>query len=191
MTPDAHDPVRVLFLHGLESGPLGTKVLTMRAEGLDVTAPQLDAAPTAALLREGSTDRDAYLRALDTPTQQGLDALAACRPEVVVASSFGAAVLARMLGDARYGSVPAVMLAGAAVKLAGATALPEGLRVVLVHGRDDVVVPIDDARMLAASSPTAMLVEVHDDHRLSATTKSGLLSSLVRLAARGVRASAP
>lgn len=181
-------PVRALFLHGLESGPLGTKVLTLRAEGVDVTAPQLDASQVAALIRDGSHDRDAYLRALETPVKQGLDALVACAPEVVVASSFGAAVLMRMLGDARYGRVPALMLAGAAVQLTGQSSLPEGLRVVLVHGRGDVIIPIEDSRTLAASSPTAILVEVHDDHRLTKTTTSGLLSALVRLAARGIRA---
>ena len=48
---DTSTPVRTLFLHGLESGPLGAKVIALRADGLDVTAPQLDAGPVAALLR--------------------------------------------------------------------------------------------------------------------------------------------
>lgn len=184
---DANAPVRTLFLHGLESGPLGTKVVTLRAAGLDVTAPQLEAAAVQGLLREGSRDLDAYLRALETPAQQGLDAMRACDPEVVVGSSFGAAVLMRMLSHARYGAVPAVMLAGAAVKLTGQTVLPEGLRVVLVHGRDDAIIPVDDSRLLASSSNTAILVEVHDDHRLTETTRNGLLASIVGLAARGLR----
>lgn len=173
-----------MYLHGLESGPMGTKVIALRRDGLEVVAPQLDAAPVAALLRDGSTDRDAYLRALDAPVAQGLEALAAARPDVVVGSSFGAAVLARMIVDPRYGDTPAVMLAGAGVKLAGTTSLPAGLRVLLVHGRDDVVIPIDDSRALAATSRTAVLVEVHDDHRLTTTTHSGMLAALVRLGAR-------
>ena len=32
-------PVRVVFLHGLESHPNGTKTLGMRAQGLEVVAP--------------------------------------------------------------------------------------------------------------------------------------------------------
>jgi hypothetical protein len=184
---DASTPVRTLFLHGLESGPLGAKVIALRADGLDVTAPQLDAGPVAALLREGSRDPDAYRRALEVPMEQGLAALRQCDPEVVVGSSFGAAVLMRMLSDPRYGVVPAVMLAGAAVKLTGQTALPEGLRVVLVHGLDDALIEPADSRLLAASSKTATLIEVHDDHRLSRTTASGLLASIVRLAAHEAR----
>ena len=119
--------------------------------------------------------------------EQGLAALRQCDPEVVVGSSFGAAVLMRMLSDPRYGVVPAVMLAGAAVKLTGQTALPEGLRVVLVHGLDDALIEPADSRLLAASSKTATLIEVHDDHRLSRTTASGLLASIVRLAAHEAR----
>lgn len=173
---------RALYLHGLESGPLGTKVITLRAAGFEVVAPQLHTAGVSALLAAGSHDAAAYLDALALPTAQGLDALDAQPVDVVVGSSFGAAVLARMILDPRYGTRPTVMLAGAAVKLAGATALPVGLPVMLVHGVDDAVVPVEDSRRLAATSPTAVLVEVHDDHRLTRTTTGGLLASLLRAA---------
>lgn len=41
MTPRGDRPIRVLFLHGLEGHPNGSKVRAMRAQGIDVRAPDL------------------------------------------------------------------------------------------------------------------------------------------------------
>ena len=75
-----------------------------------------------------------------------------------------------------------MFLAQAGIRLTEHTALPTGLRAVLVHGDGDAVIPVDDSRRLAAGGAGAVYVEVHDDHRLKAVTQSGMLTALVRLA---------
>ena len=68
---------RVLFLHGLEGSPHGTKGTWLR-EHYDVVAPALDTSSIEAALEDA------------------LAALAA-EPDVVVGSSFGGAVLLELL----------------------------------------------------------------------------------------------
>ncbi|MEW6431271.1 MAG: hypothetical protein AB1730_07150 [Myxococcota bacterium] len=172
----------VLYLHGLESGPQAAKAIALRDAGFTVTAPALETAPAAALLARGSRDEAAWTAALERPVAQAKEALDASRPDVIVGSSFGAAVLLRLLRENLHLDTPVVMLAGAGVKLTHYRALPPGVPAVLVHGLEDDVVPPADSRLLAEGSPGALLVEVHDDHRLSKTTASGLLVELVRLA---------
>ena len=173
----------LLYLHGLESGPQATKALALRDAGFTVTAPALETAAAAKLLAEGSTDEAAWTSALARPVAQAAEALAQARPDVIVASSFGAAVLLTLLREHHdLPATPIVMLAGAGVRLTHYRALPPGVPAVLVHGLEDDVVPPADSRLLAEASPGALLVELHDDHRLSRTTASGLLVELVKLA---------
>ena len=176
--------LRVLYLHGLESGPRAGKVVTLREAGFEVHAPQLDASAATALVYAGNTDALAYSRALDVPLAQAAEAAARVAPEVIVGSSFGAAVLLRLLHEHPVEGAAAVLLAGAGLKMTPYATLPRAPRVVLVHGRGDLVIPFEDSRTLAASSPRAVMVEVDDDHRLTETTRSGLLRELVRLAHR-------
>lgn len=174
---------RVVYLHGLESGPQAGKVLALRASGFEVVAPSLDTEEVQALRAAGSRLAEAYARAMDRPVQQAVDAITTAAPDVIVGSSFGAAVLLRILHQGVGGHIPVVLLAQAGVRLTGYTALPQGVSAVLMHGRQDEVVPIEDSRLLAASSAAAVLIEVHDDHRLTQSTRNGLLASVVALAA--------
>jgi alpha/beta superfamily hydrolase len=128
-------------------------------------------------------DAALYADAMALPVRQAAEAIRSAGPHVIVGSSFGAAVLLRLLHEAPVGGTPVVLLAGAGLRLTGYTVLPAGLPAVLVHGRQDEVVPVEDSRLLAASSPHAVFIEVHDDHRLTQTTESGLLGALVALAA--------
>ncbi|NWG72913.1 MAG: hypothetical protein HXY23_15095 [Parvularculaceae bacterium] len=56
------------------------------------------------------------------------------------------------------------------------------MRVWLVHGVRDDIVPPEDSRILARSGTRGLvrLFEVDDDHPLSATVESGRLIELVR-----------
>jgi alpha/beta superfamily hydrolase len=171
----------LLYLQGVESGPQATKALALREAGFTVHAPQLDTGAAVRLVASGVADAAAWQRALAGPTAQAAEALTAS-PDVIVGSSFGAAVLLQLLHEGVVRGVPVVMLAGAGVRLTSHRTLPSGVPAVLVHGRQDEVVPIADSRLLAESSRSAVLVEVHDDHRLTRTTASGLLVDVVRLA---------
>lgn len=152
---------RILFLHGRESGPHGTKARWL-AERYGAITPQLktvlvpDTMPTA--------------RA----------AVAEHAPELIVASSYGGAVAVKLLWEGAY-SGPVVLIAPAAAKLGGDHALPDGASVIIIHGDGDAVVPYADSVALAATGgPGVRLVTVvGGDHQLHAILEDGVLASAI------------
>ena len=94
------------------------------------------------------------------------------RPSVIVGSSFGGAVLLKLIQEGLWQG-PSVFLAQAGVKFGLPAELPPGLPAVLIHGTRDDTVSIEDSRRLAASNGSR-LVEIDDDHRLG-TIRAGLL----------------
>jgi len=153
---------RVQFLHGLEGSPQGAKA---RLLGLhfETLAPAMD-----------TSDFEACLR-----VQR--EAIASFRPDLLVGSSFGAALAVALLarGDFRG---PTLLLAQAALRLDPAARLPEGVRVWLVHGlRDELIDPEESRRLAATGTPGLVrLLEVDDDHPLRELVASGRLAELVR-----------
>lgn len=166
-------PVRVLFVHGQESGPQGTKARVLAAH-FETLTPQMDTKHFEACVR------------------QIAQAVEAFRPDVVVGSSFGGAVAVALLQRGLW-SGPTLLLAQAAAELGVPLRLPEGVPVWIVHGTRDEVVPIASSLVLARSgSPDRVrLLEVGDDHRLTATVASGRLVALVRELARSAAAPPP
>jgi len=157
---------RVLFIHGQESGPQGTKARLL-AEHFDALTPAMD-----------TQDFEGCVRQIGS-------AIAEFQPEVVVGSSFGGAVAVALLQRGLWHG-PTLLLAQAAAELGVALRLPEDALVWIVHGTRDELVPIASSLVLARSgSPERVrLLEVNDDHRLSATVASGRLVALVRGLAR-------
>lgn len=164
-------PLRVLFVHGSESGPQGTKA-RMLAEHFEALTPQMD------------TER------FEGCVQQIAAALESFRPDVVVGSSFGGAVAVALLQRGQWAG-PTLLLAPAVAELGVPLRLPDDLPVWIVHGTGDDVVPVVSSLTLARSGTPALVrfLEVNDDHRLSRTVASGRLVALVRELAR--RAAAP
>jgi predicted esterase len=157
-------PLKVQFIHGLESGPGSSK---------------------AAYL-----DRffDAETPAMDTRDFEGSVALQARHvamfgPDVVVGSSFGGAVALALLQRGAF-SGPTVLLAPAHTHFAVESRIPPGARVVIVHGSRDAVVSIEDSRRLAASGGRGLVdfVEVDDEHRLATLLEGDVLAAVVRRA---------
>ena len=151
--------MRVQFIHGLESSPRSRKAVV------------LDAC------------FDALSAAMDTSNFEACVALqshvaAMWGPEVLVGSSFGGAVATALLQRGLWRG-PTLLLASASRRRGMDDALPPGVRVHLVHARGDEIVPVEDARIVAAASDQehVRLEEVDDDHALSAHVKDG---SLVR-----------
>jgi pimeloyl-ACP methyl ester carboxylesterase len=152
----------VLFLHGLESNPTGSKAMWLKSHF------------------------DAYVPALDTSTfagalTQAREAVRAAKPKVVVGSSFGGALLLALVREGAW-TGPCVFLAQAAQKLGAGDALPEGTRAVLLHADDDDVVPLEDSVALAATGgPGVRLIVVPGGgHRLSSTLEDGTLEAVIR-----------
>ncbi|HET6582240.1 MAG TPA: histidine kinase dimerization/phospho-acceptor domain-containing protein, partial [Nannocystaceae bacterium] len=147
--------MHVLFAHGLESGPWGRKSHALREAGHDVVAPDcrtLDLSARVTVLLES-------LRVADPlPT--------------VVGSSFGGiAALLAVVWAAREGLVvPGLVLCAPALAVPVPTRWQAPLAppcpTVILHGRNDTVVPIDDSRRFADEHGVE-LVELDDDHPLA------------------------
>ncbi|MDP2305660.1 MAG: alpha/beta hydrolase [Pseudomonadota bacterium] len=148
----------IVFLHGLESGPTGTKALWLRA-------------------RYG-----AYTPALDTTSfpeavAGAAAAIAEHSPRVVVASSYGGAVATRLVLDGVW-SGPTVFIAPAAHRLGIDVSLPPGTRGIVIHGDLDDIVPLEDSHRLVAGAGEGIELWTipGGDHRLNQILKDGTLS---------------
>ncbi len=153
---------RVLFIHGLESSPKGTKARVL-AEHFPSETPRMDTSDF-----EGCVQAQAA-------------AIRRFRPDVVVGSSFGGAVAVALLQRGLWRG-PSLLLAQAAALQGLRPELPTGVRVWLVHGARDDVVPPTASRVLSrtGSSSLVRLFEIDDDHRLSAAVADGRLVRWVR-----------
>lgn len=183
---------RLLYLHGLESGPNSQKAQYLRACGrYEVTAPQL---PTEALIaaiqqrRATSATLTAedmqQLAAIVKPSLEvATEAAAESKPHVVVGSSFGGGVACALATAGLYAG-PMVLLAPAARRLFQIQALPaRSGRTVILHGRADSVVPVADSIKLAQDSPCeVMLWLVNDEHRLHGAMEAGALDEALAMA---------
>ncbi len=168
---------RVVFLHGLESGPNGHKPTRLRRSH-EVTAPVLPTAEAIAFLsREHAALPDDVAAA---PLRVAAEAVASAQPELVIGSSFGGGIAAAL----KAWDGPLVLMAPAAEKLFRVTRLGRRRgRVVVIHGRRDEVVPCADSVRLAAESECDVaLWLVDDDHRLKASVDAGLMDEAIAFA---------
>ena len=155
-------PLRVQFVHGLEGSPRGAKA-RLFARHFDASTPAMDTGDFASCVGLQAAEIERF------------------GPDVLVGSSFGGAVVVELLRRAAW-SGPTLLLAQAALRRDAGAALPTGVRVWLVHGRRDAIVPPEDSRRLArtGSPELVRLVEVDDDHALHGLVASGELVTLVR-----------
>ena len=198
----------VLFIHGLESGPRGSKSRALEQAGFTVIAGQMPCGRKAILLDPAVIALGvAALTVLIVASSFGaigflicvvsyavlqrfvrpmlvrrmfrrslavqLALLAANQIDVVVGSSFGGAVAVELLHTGAWKGrtvllCPAHRLVAGRAWLPASTLPADASHVVVVHGRQDETVPIDHSRALVKGT-AAKLIEVDDQHRLSAT----------------------
>lgn len=158
--------MRLMFCHGLESGPIGTKSVALRDAGYEVDAPDCR-----------DMDLDARIgviceRIVATPDD----------PPVIVGSSFGgAAGLVAAIRAAQQGvRVPGLVLCAPALLrvVTGVHDLTPPAPITIVHGKDDEVIPIDVSREYAGAHRGVELVEVDDGHRLAAAGLDAILAAV-------------
>jgi pimeloyl-ACP methyl ester carboxylesterase len=144
--------MQVAFLHGLETGPQGSKVQALRRVIPELLAPDC----------EGIWDIDERLRIIERElsSRSGL---------LLVGSSFGG--LAAVLYFTRHPeAVTGCVLCAPAVhhlepqEIAG---LPP--ETVIIHGKRDDIVPLTASEALAARFPWVRLLAVDDEHGLGAS----------------------
>lgn len=137
----------IYFFHGLESGPDGTKSRRLE-EDFDVEAPDF----------EGMMDIDERLAKAEALTE-------GMRDLIIVGSSFGG-LLAALLYARHPERIRNYVLMAPALYRDAATEvdrMPEGA--VVIHGRDDDVVPMAQVRDFCSSFDVEF-IEVDDGHRL-------------------------
>lgn len=154
--------IRVQFAHGLESSPRGSKARVL-AESFEACTPEMDTGDFEACVGVHAA------------------ALRSFRPDLLVGSSFGAAVGVELLRRALWRG-PTLLLAQAALRLHPDARLPERVPVWLVHGRRDELVDPDESRRLAGTGSRGYvrLLLVDDDHRLARSVATGRLVEWVR-----------
>ena len=167
---------KVIFCHGLESGPHGSKYEAMKAAGLPVVAPD----------GQGKNLGERLLAVLH-------EARSASGPCVLVGSSYGGAValLAAKALERERRAPKAVVLCAPALHLEESPldAKPPFIAapLIILHGRGDDVVPsevsVAYARRAEAEGYSVDLQLVADDHRLSQSVRH-LVSTVRRVSQR-------
>ncbi len=148
--------MRVVFCHGLEGSPQGTKVQAMKAAGIDVLAPDFQGQVLAERL-------ETLRRVLE-----GLDP---AEPVLLAGSSYGGAVAAWTAMESSHPFAgllllaPAIHYAEPPIPDAEAYA-PVDLHTVIIHGTADSIVPLSASERYAARSERVELIAVEDGHRL-------------------------
>jgi hypothetical protein len=158
---------RVQFVHGLESGPQGSKAVYLAAHFPDAVTPAMN-----------TQDFEASLQVQHAAIQ-------AQAPDVLVGSSFGGAVAVALLQRELWRG-PTLLLAPAVKHFGLAVRLPENVRVVIVHGTRDDVVDIETSRLLAKTGSAGLveMIELDDEHRLKSVLEGSLLADLVERTAQ-------
>lgn len=178
---------RILFLHGLESRvdddlvPEGGKARHLSARYNAGLVP-LDTRRAQAHLRAGPSRYPfpGYEDAFAVPLARARAAITD-ETQLIVGSSFGGAVLLRLLHEEPRWTGPCIFLAGAGLKLTPHRSLPPGVRCHLIHGSADDIVPLADSQTLADSSTTASLEVLDDGHRLVSVLDGPLDAAISRL----------
>ncbi len=132
----------ILFLHGLFSIPGGTKPNFLKTHGHTVLNPKLPDEDFEEAVRIAQEEFDKH------------------QAQVVVGSSRGGAVAMNM----NSGTAKLVLLCPAWKKWGSAKTVRKDA--VILHSRNDDVIPFADSEELARSSG-AKLIEVGSDHRLA------------------------
>jgi len=150
--------MKIMFLHGLESGPYGAKYQALRHRFGEVISPDCT----------GISDPIQRLKIILSTIEPSAE------PVLVIGSSMGG-LMALLLQQACPEKVAGLLLCAPALHrpaASGLTAdsLPPTL---IIHGRFDTVVPIETSRKFGAP-----LLEVDDDHSLK--------NSLTRIVAETV-----
>jgi len=147
--------MKITFLHGLESGPHGSKYRALKERFITVTAPDCT----------GKNDVE--------------DRIKTCRahlgtePVLLVGSSFGGLVAVR-LAESLPELVAGMVLCAPALHIQPVSY--SGTPTIIIHGTGDDVVPIEVSRAFSLAHGVR-LVEVDDGHRLKGSLEEILAAT--------------
>ena len=174
----------VLFLHGLEGSPEGDKSLHLK-EKWGGKSPVLRTGPLRSLKSESgdldwqSLPKDKLSSAVNVVYQDALSALNYCNPDVVIGSSMGGAILAKLIAEGQWAG-PSVFLAPAIDTLLGTDfVLEEVPSAVWILGEFDTIVRNDLNKARCLKTGGSLMVSPEDCHRLHKALKSGLIDCAI------------
>ncbi|MEC7985357.1 MAG: hypothetical protein VX278_09350 [Myxococcota bacterium] len=164
----------VLYLHGLEGSPQGTKGAWVSQHYLKNTpsGPQMSA---HIQLDDHTHDvvqmKPKIKELIPLCAQEARSAIMKRNPKVIIASSFGAAVLLHLMQDSRI-RIPSVLIAQGAVFLDVADRFPNGSRAIVIHGTADKIIPYRQSVTLCQNSQSSVECWPIEggDHRLHCLT---------------------
>ena len=180
------ETVRILFLHGLEGSPTGEKALHLQ-DLWDVGCPTLRTDKLLQLRSHLGQKKwqSAGKKRLDEALQpayiDACDAVRYMKPSVVVGSSMGGALLAKMVIEGMW-SGDCVFLAPAIEDLLGSVILPEMNSSVWVLGECDDIVANTPNIQHCKSVRGNLVISPHDGHRLQRAVKNGLIDAAITTA---------
>ena len=182
--------IKVLLLHGLEGSPEGDKALYI-TQVYDAIVPRLYTREILKVKKECHGDWSKarpvdISRALSPAYEQARDACKVFKPDVVVGSSMGGALLTKLASDCEW-TGPAVYLASAHELLMPSIAptAPQYGQSVYVHGANDEIVGIGNSINAASCDIGGHFIMIPDDHRLSTITCTGILDVAINIAIAG------
>jgi predicted alpha/beta-fold hydrolase len=181
--PTINSDISVLFLHGLEGSPDGEKSKNLN-QGWGAKTPPLRSAPLQSLRtkypgREWQQMPTQELnKALDFVYEDALAALFYQKPDIVIGSSMGGALLARLILEKKWDG-PSVFLAPAIQPLLGSIALPQMNNAVWILGELDDIVPNNDNIKYCKFTGGNLMISMKDSHRLHLALASGLIDNAI------------
>ena len=175
--------MKILFLHGLEGSTEGVKASYLR-EKYNAMMPELDTSELRNLKEENGgnwelIDRYDALWASRIPLKQTREAIEKHKPDLIIGSSLGGALLAKIVIENAW-SGPCVFLASASKLLFDIVKIPlaVGQKSYWIHGSSDSTVPLDDSIEMTKSSGGHLEV-VDDSHRLEKLVELGSLDDII------------
>jgi esterase/lipase len=175
--------LKVLFLHGLEGSPEGQKAVFLKKKW-NASVPHLRTGPLRELKSSHANvswkdlpARD-LKKAVDVVYKDALSAMNYVNPDVIIGSSMGGALLARLVIEEKWKG-PRIFLAPAIDHFLKDVNLPEMKSAMWILGETDEVVPNTPNIKHCLNTGGNLIVSPSDDHRLAMATDSGLLDCAI------------
>lgn len=171
--------LKVLFLHGLEGSSSGDKSIYLKTKW-GASSPIIRTSDLRSLREDnpGTAWNDMPEGKLKSAIKQSYaDASAAVaylEPDIVIGSSLGGALLAKLIVDKKYNG-PAVFLAPAISELCSDITMPTKHDAVWVIGELDETISNSECVKSCVKTGGSLLVSQHDNHRLHKALKAGLI----------------
>ena len=163
---------KIMYLHGLEGSPNGVKATYLR-ERYTLVAPSLPA------YGKDINNLDEIIASLENCVPIAKNAIQKEDPTLIVASSFGGAVLMRLYQEG-FWNKPSVFLAQGAIFLNVGNHLPKDARAIFIHGLQDDLVSSDHSKDICSNAgENVEFWPVNDDHGLCKSLHDGTIERAI------------